>query len=44
MPNDGGVRTNDGTGACDDDGAEAEFPMVSMSWGSTQLRGVGFKV
>ena len=44
MPNDGGARINDGIGACDDDGAEAEFPMVSMSWGSTQLRGVGFKV
>ena len=44
VPNGGGVRTNVGTGACDDDGAKAEFPIVSMNWGSTQLRGVGFKV
>ena len=42
--NGGGARTNVGIDACDDDGARAEFPIVSMSWGSTQVRGVGFKV
>ena len=42
--NGGGARTNVGIGACNDDGARVEFSIVSMSWGSTQLRGVGFKV
>ena len=44
MPNGGRARTNVRTGAYDDDGAKVEFPIVSMSWGSMQLRGVGFKV
>ena len=40
----GGAKTNVGAGAYDDDGARAGFSIVSMSWGSTQLKGVGFKV
>ena len=33
-----------GSGTCDDDGASNGVPIVNKSWGSTQLRGVGFMV
>ena len=33
-----------GSGAYDDDGTSNGVPIVNKSWGSTQLRGVGFMV
>ena len=39
-----GAPTTSGAGACNNDGASNGFPIVSMNWGSMQLRGVGFNV
>ena len=39
-----GIATRTSVGAYNNNGIRTAFSMVNMSWGSKQLRGVGFKV